>query len=181
MNLIYKTFKHIKTILIHKYWVAHYCFQLGLYWRGLVHDLSKFHPVEFLESIKYYSGTDSPINLCKKDKGYSLAWLHHKGRNTHHYEYWIDYLDSGGKPIRMPINDIKELVCDWIAAGKTYMGENFTFSKEAKYVVNKLMSANIHSDTTMSIVAVFTKLMISKNPEADFKEIVESNVDSETR
>lgn len=112
MKQILTAFKHLKTILIHKYWVAKYCFQLGLYWRGLTHDFSKFHPIEFLESVKYYTGTSSPINECKTDKGYSLAWQHHKGHNSHHYEYWIDLLDIGGEPIKMPKDDLKELICD---------------------------------------------------------------------
>lgn len=170
MNLIHKTFNHIKTILIHKYWVAHYCFQLGLYWRGLVHDFSKFHPIEFLESVKYYSGTRSPIDACKNDKGYSLAWLHHKGCNSHHYEYWIDYLDVGGKPIQMSINDIKELICDWIAAGKTYMGSDFTFEKELKYVSERMLTAKIHPKSKDVILQVFSLLANSDMP---FKQIVE--------
>ena len=95
--------------------------------------------------------------------------------------FWIDYLDSGGKPIRMPINDVKELICDWIAAGKTYMGKDFTFSKETKYVANRLVSAKIDSDTAMYIISVFTQLMLSDDPETKFKEIVESNVNYRTR
>lgn len=169
MKQILTAFKHLKTILIHKYWVAKYCFQLGLYWRGLVHDLSKFHPIEFLESIKYYTGTSSPINECKKDKGYSLAWQHHKGHNSHHYEYWIDLLDTGGEPIKMPKDDLKELICDWIGAGKTYMGSDFTFEKELKYVSNRISNAKIHNRTRDAIYRIFVLLSES---DLDFNTIV---------
>lgn len=163
MKQILIAFKHLKTILIHKYWVAKYCFQLGLYWRGLTHDLSKFHPIEFLESIKYYTGTSSPINECKKDKGYSLAWQHHKGHNSHHYEYWIDRLDTGGESIKMPKDDLKELICDWIGAGKTYMGSDFTFEKELKYVSNRINNAKMHNRTRDAIYRIFVLLS-----ESDF-------------
>ena len=91
-----KIWKHLIRILRHKFWVAKYCFKLGLYWRGITHDMSKFSPVEFLESVKYYNGNSSPIVECKRINGYSKAWMHHKGRNDHHYEYWIDKLDEGG-------------------------------------------------------------------------------------
>lgn len=79
---------HLKTVLTHKKYVMKYCFKAGLYWQGIVHDLSKFSPTEFWESVKYYQGTRSPIDACKEENGMSLAWLHHKGRNKHHYEYW---------------------------------------------------------------------------------------------
>jgi hypothetical protein len=169
MKQILTAFKHLKTILIHKYWVAKYCFQLGLYWRGVTHDFSKFHPIEFLESIKYYTGTSSPINECKKDKGYSLAWQHHKGHNSHHYEYWIDLLDIGGEPIKMPKDDLKELICDWIGAGKTYMGSDFTFEKELKYVSSRINNAKMHKNTKDAIYRIFVLLSES---DLDFNTIV---------
>lgn len=123
-------FKHIKTVLTHKYWVFVYCWKCGLVWSGIKHDLSKFSPTEFFESIKYYSGTRSPIDACKEDIGYSNAWQHHKGRNRHHYEYWVDIGDSGVTPIQMPIDDAIELICDYLAAGRTYMGKSFSYAAE---------------------------------------------------
>lgn len=170
--MIYNVLNHLKTILIHKYWVAKYCFQLKLYWRGLTHDLSKFHPIEFFESVQYYTGKNSPINECKKNKGYSLAWQHHKGCNSHHYEYWIDHLDTGGDPIKMPKDDLKELICDWIGAGKTYMGSDFTFKKEADYVWNRIKFAKIHKDTFNAINCIFVLLYQSNMPFSNIVNIV---------
>ena len=80
------TISHFRKICIHKYWVAKYCFKAGLYWQGITHDLSKFSPIEFWESVRFYQGTSSPINAAKEAQGYSLAWTHHKGRNQHHNE-----------------------------------------------------------------------------------------------
>lgn len=124
---------HLKTIHIHRKWVRYYCFKAGLYKQGLSHDLSKYSPTEFWESVKYYSGTSSPIDECKKDKGYSDAWLHHRGRNKHHYEYWQDNFDYGGEALPMPYKYALELVCDYLAAGVTYMKENFTYEAEYEW------------------------------------------------
>jgi len=113
--------KHLKTILTHKWYVGKYCFKYGLFWQGLVHDLSKFSPTEFLESIKYYTGTSSPIDACKKDKGYSMAWFHHRGRNPHHPEYWVDNFDKGMEPkIKIPWKYMLEMFCDFCGAGIAY-------------------------------------------------------------
>lgn len=152
---------HIKRILIHKYWVLYYCCKFGIVWRGIKHDLSKFHPIEFFESIKYYSKDSSPIPRCKADKGYSLAWQHHKGHNDHHYEYWVDNLDSGGTPIEMPINCVLEMVADWMAAGKAYKGREFTIEDELIWFDNfKKRNPKIHENTMRFIEEVLNYLYI---------------------
>ena len=130
-------FKHFHKICTHKRWVFYYCRKAGIVWRGIKHDLSKFSPTEFWESVKYYQGTSSPIDAAKKDKGWSKAWMHHKGRNSHHYEYWVDNHDSGGKPLIMPFDDALELLCDYLAAGRAYMGDKFTYQAEREWWMKK--------------------------------------------
>lgn len=130
--------KHFKTIMEHKYWVGKYCFLAGLYWRGIKHDMSKFHPIEFRESIKYYTGKRSPIDVCKEMNGVSQAWLHHKGRNDHHYLYWQDNFDqNNGRVIpthsHMPYKPLLESICDSLGAARTYLGEEFSYYKEYKW------------------------------------------------
>lgn len=116
-----KYIKHLKTITKHKLYVMKFCFKCGQYKRGLLHDLSKFGPTEFFSSAKYYTGTSSPIDAEKKEKGYSLAWQHHKGRNPHHWEYWIDNLGTyANTPCEIPYNYMIEMLCDWLAAGIVY-------------------------------------------------------------
>lgn len=136
--MIKNIFKHLRRVLIHKYWVAYYCFKCGLYWQGIMHDMSKFSPVEFWESVKYYQGTSSPINACKADKGYSLAWQHHKGRNPHHYEYWTDNYDKGTTCIEMPKKYVLELVCDYLGAARAYMGSAFSYQAEYDWWERKI-------------------------------------------
>ena len=115
-----KALFHLKTILIHKWWVFYYCCKVGLIWRGIIHDLSKFSPAEFIPNIKYVRPGISPIDVQKEEIGYASAWIHHKGHNSHHYEYLMDKFDNGTYATRMPIDDTIELICDMMAANKAY-------------------------------------------------------------
>lgn len=139
---------HFKKICVHKYWVFYYCKKAGITWRGIKHDMSKFSPIEFLESVEYYQGDSSPIDACKKANGVSYAWMHHKGRNDHHYEYWVDNLDKGGQPIKMPYEPAVEMLCDFLGAGRAYSGKNFTYTGELKWFINKInTNPAMHPDT----------------------------------
>jgi hypothetical protein len=161
--MIKNAFKHLKTLLTHKFWVMYYCYKAGLYWQGITHDLSKFSIDEFSESVKYYTGTASPINEAKKDKGYSLAWLHHRGRNKHHHLYWVDELDAENPVlIKMPYKYTMEMICDFLAAGRTYMKD---FSYEAEYEwwlnrMNELPNMKMHPSTKRFVTEVLHYIML---------------------
>lgn len=120
-----KYFLHLKTILIHKWYVGYECFRRGLYWQGIIHDLSKFSYIEFFYSAQYFNGTSTPIGREKIEKGYSLAWLNHKAKNKHHWEYWTDFYDGIIKPVPIPEKYIKEMACDMIGASKTYNKDEY--------------------------------------------------------
>ena len=122
--IIKNFFGHLSLVTRHKARVFYNCAKCGLVWRGIIHDLSKFSPVEFFESVKYYQGNRSPIGACRRATGVSYAWLHHKGRNKHHIEYWLDG-DCNVTPL-MPYNYAVECVCDKLAATKTYAGKSYT-------------------------------------------------------
>lgn len=149
------TLAHFKKIIVHKYWVGHYCCKAGLFWQGLMHDMSKFSWIEFWESVRYYQGTSSPINACKADKGYSLAWQHHKGRNPHHYEHWTDNYDSGTTCIEMPYKYVVEMICDYIGAARAYLGNKFTFQGEYQWWLNKAKVAKMHKNTAWYVTIMF--------------------------
>lgn len=119
-------FKHFWLIVRHKHRVFINCARCGLVWRGVVHDLSKFSPTEFFESAKFYQGNRSPIGVCRRATGVSYAWLHHKGKNKHHIEYWLDP-DCSVTPL-MPYKYAVECVCDKLAATRTYKGKNYDTS-----------------------------------------------------
>jgi len=128
-----KYLKHLKTIITHKWYVGRECFKAGLYWQGVVHDLSKFSWTEFAGSARYFQGDKTPIGVEKAEKGYSLAWLNHKAKNKHHWEYWTDFYDGICKPIPMPEKYIREMACDMIGASKTYSKGDFYPMKPWEY------------------------------------------------
>ena len=154
-----KAWEHFKLITTHKTYVFKNCLKAGLVWRGIKHDMSKYSPTEFFESVKYFTGTDSPINLCKKENGWSKAWLHHKGRNSHHYEYWQDNFDNGGTPLQMPFKDALELVCDYIAAGQAYQKDEFSYTGELKWWKAKSKNKIAMHPQTKRFVDIMLKTM----------------------
>ena len=117
--------KHFCTITRHRHQVIRHCRKAGILWQGLRHDLSKYTPTEFIPGARYYIGTRSPNEGERQDKGYSLAWMHHKGRNRHHFEYWTDYVPPTRRmqPVPMPARYVAEMFCDRVAASKIYLGE----------------------------------------------------------
>jgi len=117
--------KHLKTVHHHRVLVRKYCFRLGLYWQGLTHDLSKYSPIEFWAGVKYFQGDRSPNDQQRRTNGYSASWMHHKGRNRHHFEFWTDYGEGGIVGIEMPKKYVAEMFCDRLAASKTYRGKDF--------------------------------------------------------
>lgn len=151
-----KAWLHFKKICLHKYWVGKYCFQVGLYWRGIKHDLSKLSFTEFIESIQYYNGKQSPIEKAKEKQGYSKAWLHHKGQNDHHWEYWMD----GGKCLEMPFEAAAEMLCDYLGAGRAYMEKKFSYAKEYEWWQNYKAKELIHKNTAAFIEKCLKDLYI---------------------
>lgn len=165
---------HLKTILVHKYWVFYYCCMFEIPWRGITHDLSKFSPVEFIEGCKFYQGgKSSPIPAAKREQGYSLAWQHHKGRNPHHYEYWTDNYDTGVTTIKIPYKDTLELICDYLAAGRTYNGKSFTFESEFKWWMNKVDSIKMYLGNKRFISWVFRELSSGEFTNINKKKLKE--------
>ena len=145
-----KWLRHLKTINHHKWLVMKLCFKVGLYRQGLLHDLSKYSPTEFLVGAKYYQGTRSPNTAEHEATGLSTAWLHHKGRNKHHLEYWIDYSlseDHNMEGMKMPVKYVVEMFCDRVAASKNYRGDEYTDSDAYDYYMKSRSHYIIHPET----------------------------------
>ena len=137
MNILTKFFKHLSTVNKHRREVRKLCFKCGLYWQGLTHDLSKYSPVEFYNGVKYFTGTASPHIGERAEKGRSDAWLHHKGHNKHHGEYWQDIRPNGKTDvITMPPNYLAEMLCDRVAASKTYLKDKYTTNAPLDYYLS---------------------------------------------
>lgn len=136
------------------------CFKAGIGFQGLFHDLSKYSPTEFIPGCKYYTGKESPNNGERRSKGYSLAWMHHKGRNKHHFEFWYDYEMETKKIVPMPMPDryIKEMFCDRVAASKTYGGANYTQQAPLLYLTKSTAHEKMAPETYQKLLYLLTML-----------------------
>lgn len=150
--------KHINVILKHKYYVWKCMKDCGYGCRGLIHDMSKFSLIEFIESVKYFTGTSSPIEMAKKDKGYSDAWFHHRGRNKHHSQYWCDISFGEVIPCKMPRKYLIELICDSVGAGKVYMGDNWKDTTPIEYYKSIDIKSFYHNETRIEIRDIFLSI-----------------------
>jgi len=144
-----KAWQHFKTITKHRWLVRGGCFKVGLYWQGLTHDLSKYTPTEFWNGARYYQGTRSPNAAEREDKGYSEAWMHHKGRNRHHYEYWTDMnmQTKNYESVPMGRKYLVEMVMDRRAACMTYQGKNYTSASAFNYFDKSREKSLMHPQT----------------------------------
>ena len=168
---IKKFFGHLHTVNKHRWYVFKLSIKAGIPLRGLVHDLSKYSPVEFFEGVKYYNGSRSPIKVCKDDIGYSKAWLHHKGRNKHHFEYWYDFW-APVNSAPMPFKYFCELICDNLAAGMAYRKKEWNKKEPLEYFLGRKDKEYINHNIEKSIIEVYE--MLAK--EGINKTITHSNL-----
>lgn len=160
--------KHFKTITEHRNLVCKYCIRIGLVRQGLLHDLSKYSPVEFWRGAVYFQGNRSPNDAERRETGVSKAWLHHKGRNKHHFEYWIDYVVNedgsvgfGGN--RMPKKYVAEMFCDRLAACRVYLGDKYTDASAYEYFDRARKWTMMHPETS----AELEKLLLMLKEEGE--------------
>lgn len=164
--------KHFMTITKHRHTVMQHCFKAGIPWRGLLHDLSKYSPTEFIPGAKYYQGNRSPNEKERELFGYSKAWMHHKGRNRHHFEYWND-VDPRIKqyvPVKMPVKFVIEMFCDRVAASKIYQGERYTDAHPIAYYENGRAREKMHPETA-DLLESLLHMLKEKGEEETFRYI----------
>lgn len=163
--------EHFKTITRHRHKVMLHCFRAGIPLQGLLHDLSKYSPEEFLKGVEYYQGTRSPHEGEREAYGFSYAWMHHKGRNKHHFEYWTDYdyVTRLLSPVKMPLKYVKEMFCDRVAASKIYNGDKYTDGDALAYFMKgrdrRLKNNAIHPETS----ALIEKLLVMLKEKGERK------------
>ncbi len=152
--------KHLRTILRHRRLVRYHARRVGIRWQGWTHDLSKFSPTEFWNGAKYFQGKRSPNEGEREDYGYSLAWMHHKGRNRHHYEWWtdIDPVTHEYHAAKMPVKYLAEMFCDRLAASKVYRGENYTDDYPLAYFERGHARDHMHPDNVAMLRTWLTVL-----------------------
>ncbi len=170
-----KPWRHFKTITKHRMIVMMGCFHVGLIWQGLTHDLSKYSPVEFWNGAKYYQGDRSPNAAEREEKGYSEAWMHHKGRNRHHYEYWTDMspVTRTYQAVEMPRKYLAEMIMDRRAACRTYQGKAYTNGSPLAYFEKSRERSLMHPETKKQVEFLLTMLKEQGEKET-FRYIRES-------
>ncbi len=165
---------HLRTILRHKKLVRHYCFRAGLYKQGIMHDWSKYSPVEFINGVKYYQGgIKSPHYGQKMETGYSGAWLHHKGRNRHHFEYWIDIplnTELGLQGMPMPTRYVLEMFCDRVAATRNYSGDAYHDGAALQYFNRNKGNYTMHPEA-MALLEKLLVMLAEQGEDATFAYI----------
>lgn len=167
-----KAFKHFKTITKHRHLVFRHAIKCGIPRRGFLHDLSKYLPAEFLVGAKHFLGTRSPNEKERELYGYSAAWLHHKGRNRHHFEYWTDYnpVTKELTPIEMPLVYVIEMFCDRLAASKVYQGDNYTDKHPLEYFLGGKKRRFINQNTS-DLLESWLIMLSEKGEEETFSYI----------
>lgn len=164
---IKKAMGHLRTTLRHRHRVIAHCAHCGILRQGLLHDLSKYSPTEFVQGMKYYQGTRSPNEAERRDRGYSVAWMHHKGRNRHHFEYWTDYniLTRRTEAVKMPLKYVKEMFCDRVAATKVYRRGDYNDGAALEYFLGGNAKNTMHPETA----ALLEKLLVMLKEEGERK------------
>lgn len=160
MSILKNAIKHFNLVSRHRFVVFKLSIKAGIPVRGFLHDLSKYSITEFSEGVKYFNGKKSPIVVCRAKNGYSEAWIHHKGRNKHHIEYWVDNVNGDLLPIFLPYKYMVEMICDRIAAGIIYEGKNWTKEEPLEYWIksDKPRIKPIHPGVAEYIETVLGKL-----------------------
>lgn len=164
--------KHFMTITKHRHQVIINCAKAGILWQGLRHDLSKYSPTEFIPGAKYFQGTRSPNEKERELFGASRAWMHHKGRNLHHYEYWNDYNPKTKQieNVEMPVKYVIEMFCDRVAASKIYNGKNYTNSHPYEYYCRIKGKHRMHPNTE-ALLCKLLEMLRDEGEEKTFKYI----------
>ena len=152
--------KHFMTITRHRHKVMYHCLRCGILWQGMRHDLSKYSPTEFLPGARFYLGDRSPTEGERREYGYSKAWMHHKGRNKHHFEYWTDYNPKTRRmeAVEMPLKYVKEMFCDRVAASKIYQGKKYTDKHPLEYFMRSKGRRPIDPNTSDMIEGLLRTL-----------------------
>lgn len=155
-----KIIGHFKTITRHRHTVIAHSRLAGILFQGLRHDLSKYSPTEFIPGARFYCGDRSPNEEERALYGYSAAWLHHKGRNRHHFEYWSDYNVKTKEfgPVPMPPKYIAEMFCDRVAASKIYQDKKYTDKHPLEYFMRSKGRRPIDPNTSDTIEGLLRTL-----------------------
>lgn len=161
MNVLQRFVGHLTTITRHRHKVMAHCAKAGILGQGLLHDLSKYSPTEFIPGVRFYSGKHSPTEDERREYGCSRAWMHHKGRNRHHYEYWTDMHPETKRyeSVPMPRKYLVEMVMDRRAACMVYEGGKYDSGSALRYFERSRERLLMHPQTQQELSYLLSMLM----------------------
>lgn len=147
---------YLKDIIKHRRIVRHWCFVMGVPFRGILHDISKYSKSEFA-LYKYRDGKRSPHDNARDELGYSPSWCHHKARNKHHWEYWVDEYNLK-IAVKIPFKYVIEMFCDYVGAGQVYNPKTWDESFPIKYHLEHKDERIYHPETLYLLELLLIKL-----------------------
>jgi hypothetical protein len=113
-------------VLTHKWFVFLAGLKTGApLWRLVIHDWTKFTPAEWNPwRRRYANGRSNVIGTTDDEDDFRRAFAHHWHRHPHHWEHWVYGIASGHTPkaLRIPDPIVREMVADWLGAGRAKMG-----------------------------------------------------------
>ena len=135
---------YAEYIARHKWFVLVAGLRVGApLWRLIVHDWSKLTPTEWGPYARTFYAADGSKRY-KPDLMFDAAWLHHQHHNPHHWQAWILRKDNGAtKNLPMPEPVAREMVADWMGAGRAITGRwevNAWYWKNRETII-------LHADT----------------------------------
>lgn len=93
-------------------------------WRLLIHDWTKLLPKEWFPYAEVFYNEDGSNRRFHSTKEFDSAWNHHIHWNKHHWQYWVLIHDNGTQTcLEMPELYVREMVADWLGAGKAITGK----------------------------------------------------------
>lgn len=118
---------YLQYVLRHKWFVFLACWDLHVpLWRALVHDWTKFLPSEWGAYVHTFYAPDGSFRY-EESLDFARAWNLHQKRNKHHWQAWLLTWDRGETvPLEMPLTYVREMLADWIGAGRAITGKNET-------------------------------------------------------
>jgi len=119
--------KYFKYIVNHKWNVFIECFKTKQFFHGIVHDISKFLPSEFIPYAKFFYSKNREKEYKQSDENdtnFQKGWCHHQKRNKHHWNYWVSVTRKDEiEAIPMATKYIMQMIADWNGMGRKFGGK----------------------------------------------------------
>jgi hypothetical protein len=156
------TLAYLKYVVLHKWFVFLACRRLRVsLWQALVHDLSKFSPAEFVAYRRYFFDRKDErlkggLDPAEVKADFLRAWNHHQKANKHHPEYWVlpGDKENGPRPLPMPSKYVREMVADWMGAGRAKTGS----WDMNDWVTQNLPKMWLHKDTLYRLACTLSRV-----------------------